>query len=258
MRKLSAQSVARRLSVAVLVTIIAVAGLSAYQAFWPHHATTTTAVLADEVADSSPSGDQAAMRYEIFRDLLVVMVGAGALIGALAGGLLYLVLRGTLVRDVSASVTKRVDKQCRQLAGQTDIQAGVTYWAQGMYDHAIDRTQRALYAAGDVLDEIQVTFAKSNLAFYYADQHKADTAWHLKDEALKLAKIGYDKYSPSIDAFKKADWVDNYMYVRAVFLRSMKERDTLLVEIEELLSRRDLQSIHGYLQGSKDIALKFQ
>lgn len=258
MRKLSTQSVARRLGIAVLVTIIAVGGLSAYQAFRPDHATTTTVVLADEVADSSPSGDQAAIKYEVFRDLLVVMVGAGALIGAIAGGLVYLVLRGTLVRDISASVAKRVDKQCRQLAGQTDIQAGVTYWTQKMYDHAIDRTQRALREAGDALDETQATFAKSNLAFYYAEKHKADVAWHLKHEALELAKIGYDKYSPTVDAFKKTDWIDNYVFVRAVFLQSVEERDTLLVEIEELLSRKDLGSIHRYLQDSKDVALRFR
>jgi len=121
------------------------------------------------------------MQYEILRDVLIIVMSAAAVLAALIGGLLFFLLRTVLTKDITTEVDKHVDKECRKLRGKSDMQAGVTYWIQKMYDHAIDVTQRALTEAGDVLDESQVIFAKSNLGFYYSEKHKQQPSLHLKE-----------------------------------------------------------------------------
>ena len=198
------------------------------------------------------------MQYEIFRDLLVVIGAVGAVIAAIVGGLGFFALRALLMRDISAVIKKRVDDQCRKIAGQTDIQAGVTYWTQQMYNHAIEVTDRAITQCGDVLDEPQMLYAKSNLAFYYAESHKKQPSWHLKHEAIAHAKLAFERYSPSIATLRKPDWIDNYLFVRVAFLESSQEREEVLKLIDDMLKRSDLQSVHDYLRQSRDEAVKHQ
>jgi len=195
------------------------------------------------------------MQYEILRDVLILVISGAAVLAALIGGLLFFLLRTVLMKDISTEVGKHMDKECRKLRGQSDMQAGVTYWIQKMYDHAIDVTQRALTEAGDVLDEPQVIFAKSNLGFYYAEKHKQQSSWNLKEEAIDLTKIGFEKYSPSISEFRKPDWIDNYVFVKSVFVQSSNEREQVIQLIDKLLSRTDLKSVHTYLEESKQYAL---
>lgn len=198
------------------------------------------------------------MQYEIFRDLLMVLITAGAGLAALLGGLVFFVLRAILVKDISAEVDRRVDKELRKLRGQSDLQTGVTYWIQRMYDRAIDVTRRAITEAGDVLDESQRIFAKSNLGFYYAEKHRQQPSWQLKSEAIELTRTGYEKYSASDLAFAQPDWISNYLFVRSAFIQSIQERDEVIQVIDGLLKREDLKPVHGYLQESKEYALALQ
>ena len=191
------------------------------------------------------------MQYAILRDVLIIVISAGAVLAALIGGLMFFILRTALLKDITAEVTKHVDRECRKLRGQSDMQVGVTYWIAAMYDHAIDVTNRALREAEDVLDESQIIFAKSNLGYYYAEKHKKKPSWHLKEEAIALTKIGFERYSPTNPDFKKPDWIDNYVFAKATFVQTKSEREEVTKLIDDLLSRADLEVIHAFLKESK-------
>jgi len=192
------------------------------------------------------------MEYEILRDVLIIVVSVIAVVSAVIGGIIFFLLRSSLTRDVATEVNKRVDIECRKLRAISDIQLGVTYWIQNSYDRAIEVTQRALEDAEDILDETKVIFAKSNLGYYYAEKHKQEPIWHIKEEAMKLVKLGYEKYSPVIDdRFQQPDWIDNYVFVKAVFVQTSKERDDVVQFIDSLLPRKDLKSIKSCLGDSK-------
>ena len=198
------------------------------------------------------------MQYEILRDVLIISISVIAVLGALIGGLLFFILRAALMRDITDEVNKRLDTECRRLRGQTDIQAGVTYWTQGMYKHAIDFTKRALADAEDVLDEDRVIMGKSNLAYYYAETHRKQPSWNLKEEAIELAQIGYENYSLTNPKYKKPDWIDNYAFVKATFIKNSKERDEVNELLDILLSRGDLEEMHAYLKGYKEDIRKLE
>jgi tetratricopeptide (TPR) repeat protein len=196
--------------------------------------------------------------YDILRDVLIIVVSASAVLAALIGGLLFFVLRTALMKDIIAEVKKHVDGECRKLKGRSDMQAGVTYWIQKQYDRAIEITKRALTEAGDVLDEPQLLFLKGNLGFYYAEKHKKQESWELKEEAVDLTKIGFDKYSPSKPEYKKPDWIDNYLFVRSVFIQTNSEREEVIQLIDEMLSRKDLGLVSKNLEESKQYALNLK
>ncbi len=194
------------------------------------------------------------MQYEILRDVLIIVVSAIAVLSALIGGLVFFLLRSVLMKDITTQVNKRVDKECRKLRAISDVQLGVTYWTQKSYARAIDVTKRALEDAEDILDEAKVIFAKSNLGFYYAEKHKQEPTWHRKEEAIELTKIGFEKYSPSVSRFQQPDWIDNYVFVKAAFVQTSKEREDVVQLIDNLLPRGDLETIHVYLEDSKTYA----
>lgn len=195
------------------------------------------------------------MQYEILRDLLIIVVSITAVFGVLIGGLVFFLLRTVLVKDITTEVDRRVDKECRRLRGQSKTLAGVTYWLQHSYDTAINITKQALTESGDVLSESDLIFAKSNLGYYYAEKHKQQPLWKQKEEAIDLTRIGFEKYSASIPEFQKPDWIDNFVFVKAVFTQTSNERDELVQLINELLLRTDLALIHAYLKESKQYIL---
>ncbi len=195
------------------------------------------------------------MQYEILRDVLIIVISVTAVLGAVIGGLIFFLLRTVLIKDVTTEVNKQVDKACRKLRGQSKSQAGVTYWLQRSYDNAIEVTKQALTEAGDVFDESELIFAKSNLGYYYAEKHKRQPLWGLKEEAIDLAQIGFERYSPSLLGFQKPDWIDNFVFVKAVFVQTNKEREEVVQLIDELLSRNDLAKIRDYLEESKQYVL---
>ena len=191
------------------------------------------------------------MQYEIFRDILIIVVSVTAVFGALIGGLVFFLLRTALIKDITTEVDKHLDKECRRLRAQSDVQLGVTHWIQKSHDNAINVTKRALAQGGDVLDETDIIFAKSNLGFYYAEKHRKQPSWQLKEEAIDLTKIGYEKYSPSVPEFQKPDWIDNYVFVKAVFALTDSEKEEVIQLTDKLLLRGDLETIHSYLEESK-------
>lgn len=191
------------------------------------------------------------MQYDIFRDLITIVIGVTAVLGAIIGGLLFFVLRAALIKDIMGEVNKQIDKTCRKLAGQTDSQAGITYWVAKMYDQAINVTKRALTDAEDVLDKSQVIFAKSNLGFYYAEKHRVQQSFELKEEAIALTKIGFEEYSSTKVALRQPDWIDNYVFTKVTFVETKSERIEIIELINKLLLRADLARIHNYLEDSK-------
>ena len=191
------------------------------------------------------------MQYEILRDVLIIGVSAVAVFSALISALVFFILRAVLMKDITTEVNKRVDTECRKLRATADVQLGVTYWIQKSYDRAIDVTKRALEDAEDILDEAKVIFAKSNLGFYYAEKHKQEPTWHMKEKAMELTKIGFEKYSSSVSKFQQPDWIDNYVFVKAAFVQTIKERQDVIQLVNDLLLRGDLETIHCYLEQSK-------
>lgn len=195
------------------------------------------------------------MQYEILRDVLIIAVTLTAILGALIGGLVFFLLRTVLMKNITTEVSKQVDKECCKLRAISDVQIGVTYWMQKLYDRAIEVTKRALEDAEDVLDESKVIFAKSNLGFYYAEKHKQKPIWRRKEEAIELTKIGFEKYSPSVSEFQQPDWIDNYVFVKATFVQTSREREEVVQLIDNLMSRGDLETVHVYLEESKTYVL---
>lgn len=193
--------------------------------------------------------------YDILRDTVLIVLGFLAVVAAILGVSLYLSLRTALESKITQKATKHIDDECRRLRAQVDIQAGVIEWHARAYDRAIEYTQRALTKAEILLSERQVTYAKSNLGFYYAEKHKVTPVWHLKEESIALTKIGFDKYSPTAADFNRPDWVDNYIFARTTFVRTTKEKAEVLALIDSLLAREDLQSIKQYLEESKAYVL---
>jgi len=202
------------------------------------------------------------MRYEILRDVLIIVVTAAAVLSALIGGLVFFVLRSILIKDVSSEVNQKVDSECRKLNGLSDIQLGVTYWIQKSYDNAIKVTERAIFQAQDVLSEDRLIFAKSNLGFYYAEKHKyalkqkQKPFWHWKQKAIELTKVGFDRYSASTPDLQAPDWIDNYVFVRVVFAQTDSEKAEIIQLIDELLPRGDLEAVRRYLEQSKEYISK--
>ncbi len=191
------------------------------------------------------------MQYEILRDVLVIVTSVTAILGALIGGLVFFLLRVALMKDITAEVSKYVNKECCKLRAILDVQLGVTYWMQKSYDKAIEVTKRALVDAEDILAESKVIFAKSNLGYYYAEKHKQESAPHRKEEAIELTKVGFEKYSPSVSEFQQPDWIDNYVFVKAAFVQTNREREEVIQLIDNMISRGDLETIHIYLEESK-------
>ena len=201
------------------------------------------------LAQTTPTG------YDIFRDLLSIFLAL--LVGT--GTLLYLVIR----REVTEKVREDITTEFSKMQGRLHLDMGVMYYYQQNYEKAIQSTKYALTFEKN-LEELDKIYAKSNLAFYYAARHKgfyeppevpprAYPQWENKGEAIKLAKLGYDKYDPLVGKFNIPDWVDNYAFVRAVFAQTSQEKQEVRDFINNLLRRRDLQIIRSYLQ--KDMEL---
>ena len=198
------------------------------------------------------------MQYEIFRDLLIIVVAATAVFCAVIGALVFFTLRALLIRDITAEALKQVDKQCRKIRATALLQLGVVYWMIPMHntlDKAIEVTERALDEFEDIMEEDELVFAKSNLGFYYAEKHSKGTPlWDRKAEAIALTRVGFEKYSPTASKFRKPDWVDNYVFAKAMFIQTNSEKDEVIKLANEMLGRADLQSVHVYLEESRSHA----
>jgi|GEM_PF-1128342 len=187
--------------------------------------------------------DETVTGYDVFRDLLSILLAL--LVGA--GALLYLVIR----REVGKKVTEDVEKRFFRLEGELFIHEGVMYFLHDMYEWAIKCTKTALRLK-KYLRTHHVIVAKSNLAYYYGARHKHEEHWEDKEEAIKLAKSGYDKYDPLVEEFNRPHWVDNYVFVRASFARTDKEKAEVRQLIDRLLPRLDLQTIKHELFRHRD------
>jgi hypothetical protein len=181
------------------------------------------------------------------RDTILIVIAIIGAASAIIGVSLYFALRRTLESTIIKSAERRISRECRKIRAQSDIQAGVIDWLGGRLLHAIKKTKRGLKDGGDVLEEENIIWGKSNLGYYYAESHKQKPSWHLKKESIDLTKVGYDRYNPEESYYNNPDWIDNYIYVKVAFANTPQEKAELTELINNLLSRTDLQAIHQYL-----------
>lgn len=202
--------------------------------------------LALYVFQCIPTALEAGNKYDVLKDVLLIVMAIIA-----AGGVgIFLVLH-RLLRD---SVRKDMAKEFSAISGQIDIVHGFVLWGSMKdLDGAVKYTKSAL--AKDI-DEEYRTKAKNNLAYYYADKHLKEQQWHLKDEAIELAEYIYKKYDKYKKGFNDPNLVETYAFVRAMFAKDDKEIKEIKAEIKDLIARKDLEEIRKDLQESLDYLAK--
>lgn len=188
--------------------------------------------------------------YEIFRDLLSILL---ALLAG-TGTLLYFVIR----REVTESVREDIKSEFSKMNGKVEINLGLMHFYQGLYEDAIKETKKALTKN---IEEIDMIWAKNNLAYYYAAKH---TGYHPskkikehpqpenKKEAIKLANFLYEKYDPLVQKYNKPAWVETCAFVKARYADTPKEKREARELIHALLPRQDFQSRRDRLKESLD------
>ncbi len=189
--------------------------------------------------------------YDIFRDLLTIFLAL--LLGV--GALLYLVIR----KEVVEKVRDDIRKEFSRINAKMNINVGLMYFYQGIYEEAIKETKKALREENT--EEIDKIWAKNNLAYYYAADHtgyhpykevKEHSQPENKKEAIRLADYVYEEYDPLVDKYNKSAWVETCAFVKARFAETPEEKKEARKFIHALLPRRDLQSRKKELEQSLD------
>jgi len=173
-------------------------------------------------------------KYDIFRDLLFVLLGILSAVGVL----IFLILRARIRRSVEISIRNEFSR----IKGRLALTQGVLYWYMKDYKLAIKTTQRALMEKLDKRDEI---IAKSNLGYYYAEEHERSVQWENKQRAIKLAKFAYNRYK---ETFDDPNWVDNYWFVKARFAKTAEEMNEVKTGIEGEINKPDLCLVKPLLE----------
>lgn len=173
------------------------------------------------------SNYEIANQYELFRDILVVVL---AIVGVVVAVTCLLVHRAILAEiekashQVSLEFTEKMKKVTWNSRAHTERVVGYLMWTQSvmmkdpkekakLLNAAIKRTERAYFDFACRLDEsvpeneLLICNIKNNLAYFYAEKHDpAD-----KEIAREYANYIYKK-SKKHPVFE-ADWVDTYKFV---------------------------------------------
>lgn len=174
-------------------------------------------------------------KYELLRDLLVILLAAITAIGLL------------LYRLLEEALGRKVQERFSRLEGRYLVMEGFQYWHMQNLDKAIEQTKKALQY--DLEDVVRVR-AMNNLAYYLAQRDGGRTTieWQHEEEARKLAdkvRKGYDKYRNGYD---NPEWLDTYIYVMRTYAKSEKEENDIKELIENYLKRPELSTIHTKLR----------
>jgi len=171
-------------------------------------------------------------KYDIFNDLLIILLS----IGVLVGGILFLLLQ--------KFINDEINKKFNNLEGKNYIELGLLAYHQGNIKKAIKMTERALDLE-NYLDEKDKIWIKNNLAYYNAALYKKhkETITVNKEKMLELAKIAHDEYSFLSKECNEPEWVETYVFVKAVFAENPAEKEICQQLIQKFLKRKDLEDI---------------
>lgn len=185
-------------------------------------------------------------KFELFRDLLLVLLALAAAIGVA----IYKAVGESVKADVMKSVrveeiTRRLTQISREI-GRYLISIGTDCYERGDLTSAIRLTREALKEEG--LDEPNVIMAKNNLAYYLACNFKETKVEQYATEALKLANEVYAKYDTTNEPYKYPEWVETWVFVKTNTTEKEEELKNLAKKINEFLGRDDLKSKHSLLR----------
>ena len=165
-------------------------------------------------------------KFDIFNNLLILLLSLATVIGGLLFLLLKELMRGHIERRFSA------------LKGSIYITDGLRDYDRENLKRAIEYTEKALK---EKLDEKSEIWAKNNLAYYYAEIYEMEKYKDFsksinKKRVLKFAEFVFNKYNPIIQEYNEPSWVETYVFVKSKFAKTKSEIDKLKKFIGELLS----------------------
>lgn len=201
---------------------------------------------------------QAGEKYEVFRDLLVILLALAAVTGF---AIYYLVLDAVskkamekvkdTIEEEMTTVGRELDRAIREISrerGKSLIAIGLDFYADKDYQRAIDRTREALREAG--LDATNILRAKNNLAYYLTCEWQKSGVEQLATEARKLADEVYEKYDPTNDEYNYAAWVETWVFVHIHTAQTQEEMLQLRDKIKKFFTRPDLKTKWALLQNN--------
>ena len=170
----------------------------------------------------------AVIGYEVFRDILTLLLAVLAVASAVAITVMYAVLSEALKRGVTLAAKTEMHKAIVS----SYISMGHLYWKEyhdtksdSKLNQAIEITERANDKYARELDEQDresewlICWIKNNLAYYYAEKQKLGSAT-LGDKASAQEFVKYvcDRIEKCPKSRKERnDWVDTYKFVRKQF-----------------------------------------
>lgn len=196
-------------------------------------------------AGASPitSADQ----YELFRDILFLWLT----VAGVTGIIVWWFLRRTLSEYVREEARREVIEHSRV----TYISLGLLYWKQGDIEEAKRITAWATVEKPPLFSQdmsgANIAWAKNNLAYYNALQHREKPHWSVAELSVKLAEEAAKKYNPNIPVFNRPTWLETEIFVKASFASTQEQARELIHTIEKLLADNTLQAIHEDLNRTK-------
>lgn len=202
--------------------------------------------------------------FEIFRDVLLVVLGLMAIIGIGA----YRVLRGEIRRDLASEM----QGVAVEAASYTDLVSSHIYYllhelrpGEIKKSYAVDHARKSLTARPWAKEELErriehwKVLAANNLAYFLAWRHRQEPHWDDRGEALKLAGDSYRAYRGTDERLqypeehKEPELLETYWYVRASFAQTKEDAEEICREVKKLLESPGLKPIHEAL----DVTLGF-
>lgn len=166
----------------------------------------------------------AVIGYEVFRDILTLLLG----VTAVAGGVIYAVIYKSLKKSVTLAAKAEMNKAIVGLL----LSIGNNYWIEykqmtGAWrlEQALKITERTLQHYASELDEGErdsewlICKLKNNLAYFYAEKQKLGTATQ-DDKALAQRYVEYiydriDKCPKNSE--ERVEWLDTQKFVQQQF-----------------------------------------
>lgn len=150
--------------------------------------------------------------YQMFRDLLTLVLAIATLFISISGVLIY----GLLSRQLKIAASREAREEMLKERAYSLAAIGYSYWHNYRISKnpeylklAIALTERALSECHKLKkeDEALTCMIKNNLAYYYAEDGRPE----YRQKALEYAKYIYDRIDKYPSA--KAQWLDTYNYV---------------------------------------------
>jgi hypothetical protein len=154
--------------------------------------------------------------YQMFRDLLIIVLAIATLFVTSFGVLIY----GLLSRRLKMVARGEAEEEMLKQRAYSLATIGYSYWHNYRNSKnpeylklAIALTERALSECHKLKkeDEALICMIKNNLAYYLAEDGRLE----YRQKALEYAKYIYDRIDKYPSA--KAQWLDTYNYVRQRF-----------------------------------------